>query len=310
MSWKGNEASISSKDLPKIRGKYLENVLLAKYTWFRVGGETRILFKPEDREDLQDFLKKKPPHIPFTVLGMGSNVLIRSGGIPGIVIKLGRGFSKIYLQDSLTFYVEAGVLDRNIALTAADHGLKGFEFLAGIPGTLGGALRMNAGAYGSEIKDILDRAFVLDALGNLHVLTVKDLQMGYRSCGIPEDWIFIAASLKGEKGDPALIKKNILEIMTAREETQPVYARTGGSTFANPEGMKAWELIDNAGCRGLKKGGAQVSEKHCNFLVNTGDATAEDLEDLGIEVQGRVLKSSGVLLKWEIKLLGLRNSAL
>ncbi|MBS0185391.1 MAG: UDP-N-acetylmuramate dehydrogenase [Proteobacteria bacterium] len=297
-------SSLSLKDLPKVRGRYLENVPLAKYTWFKVGGNAEILFKPADLSDLQNFLKQKNPKIPVTLLGMGSNVLIRSSGISGVVIKLGGGFSKISLKNDVILDVEAGVLDRNIALTAAEYGLSGLEFLSGIPGTLGGALRMNAGAYGSEIKDILEKALVLDPMGNLHHLNVDDLKMSYRSCGLSEDWIFVGALLRGVKGDASLIKKNILEIMTRREETQPIRARTGGSTFANPEGFKAWELIDAAGCRGLKRGGAQVSEKHCNFLINTGDATAEDLENLALEVQNRVLKSSGILLKWEIRCLG------
>ncbi|HQS83466.1 MAG: UDP-N-acetylenolpyruvoylglucosamine reductase [Alphaproteobacteria bacterium 16-39-46] len=297
-------SSLVLKELPKVRGRYLEDAPLAKYTWFRVGGNAEILFKPEDIKDLQDFLKHKNPEVPVTLLGMGSNVLIRSSGISGVVIKLGKGFSKIILKDETNLEVEAAVLDRNIALTAAEYGLSGLEFLSGIPGTLGGALRMNAGAYGSEIKDILEKAFVLDPLGNLHALSVDDLKMTYRSCGLPEGWIFVGALLRGVKGDPTLIKKAILEIMTRREETQPIRTQTGGSTFANPEGQRAWELIDAAGCRGLKRGGAQVSEKHCNFLINTGEATPEDLENLGLEVQDRVLKSSGVLLKWEIRCLG------
>ncbi|MBU6149648.1 MAG: UDP-N-acetylmuramate dehydrogenase, partial [Verrucomicrobia bacterium] len=304
MCLSANISSFTLKDLPKVRGRYLENVSLAKYTWFKVGGNAEILFKPADLSDLQSFLKQKNPKIPVALLGMGSNVLIRSSGISGVVIKLGRGFSKISLKDEVILDVEAGVLDRNIALTAAEYGLGGLEFLSGIPGTLGGALRMNAGAYASEIKDVVEKALALDPSGNLHHLSVNDLKMSYRSCGLPEDWIFVGAWLKGIKGDASLIKKNILEIMMRREETQPIRTRTGGSTFANPEGVKAWELIDSAGCRGLRRGGAQVSEKHCNFLINTGDATSEDLEALAEEVQDRVLKSSGILLKWEIRCLG------
>lgn len=293
--------------LPSVRGKYFKDVDLSKYTWFQVGGKAEILFKPADLEDLQFFLKKKPQDLSVVMLGMGSNVLIRSGGIPGVVVKLGRGFSKIGLLDGNLLEVDAGVLDRTVALTAQEAGLTGLEFLAGIPGVVGGALRMNAGAYGMEIKDVLEKAYVLDPNGNLHELFVDNLGMSYRQCGVPEDWIFVRAYLKGYPGDRQKIESRILEIMKAREETQPIRSRTGGSTFANPDGYKAWELIDKAGCRGLKRGGAYVSEKHCNFLINTGDATSEDLEGLMEEVETRVFETSGIHLKREIKCLGVRE---
>lgn len=292
--------------LPSVRGRYVKDADLAKYTWFRVGGKAEVLFKPEDLEDLQYFLKSKPKGIPIGVLGMGSNVLIRSGGIPGVVIRLNRGFSKIRLEEGNFLEVGAGVLDRTVALTAQEYGLAGLEFLAGIPGVIGGALRMNAGAYGSEMKDVLERAYVLDPNGILHELDVDQLKLSYRHCGVPEDWIFVGARLKSTPGDKEIIRARILEIMKAREETQPIHMRTGGSTFANPEDQKAWELIDKAGCRGLKQGGAQVSEKHCNFFINTGSATSEDLEDLMEEVEKRVFHTSGIHLKREIRCLGVR----
>ena len=290
--------------LPHVRGKYFMDASLSKYTWFRVGGPAEVLFKPQDLEDLQYFLRNKPENISAVMLGMGSNVLIRSGGISGVVIKLNRGFSKIRLLDGNLLEVDAGVLDRTVALTAQEFGLEGLEFLAGIPGVMGGALRMNAGAYGLEIKDVLEKADVLDPTGTLHELDVDSLKLSYRRCDLPEDWIFVRAHLKGYPGDKGKIQSRILEIMKTREETQPIRMRTGGSTFANPHGQKAWELIDKAGCRGLTRGGAQMSEKHCNFLINTGDATPEDLEELMEEVELRVFETTGVRLEREIRCLG------
>jgi UDP-N-acetylmuramate dehydrogenase len=295
--------------LPKVRGSYTENVPLSKYVWFQVGGPAEVLYKPADADDLSFFLKEKPRDIPVTIVGVGSNLLVRDQGVPGVVIKLGKGFNNIAFH-GIEVDVGAAVLDRTLSLCACDEGLEGIEFLSGVPGMIGGALRMNAGCYGSEVKDVLSAAFALDSKGTLHHLTPQDMGFGYRSCSIPEDWFFIGARLKLRSGKASVIQERISKLLAEREESQPVRSRTGGSTFTNPSGLKAWELIDKAGCRGLKIGNAQVSEKHCNFLINTGGATAEDLEKLGEEVRSRVLKASGVSLKWEIKRIGLSNSGL
>lgn len=290
--------------LPEVRGTYRENVPLAQYTWFRVGGPAEILFKPADEEDLAHFIRMVPKDIPYTFLGVGSNVLVRSGGIKGVVIRLGPSFSKIRFLENNMVEVGAGQLDRTLALEAQKAGIGGLEFLIGIPGTIGGALRMNAGAYGTEIKDILVKAYALDDRGNYHILKPEDMGLSYRHCDLPDTWVFLGACFQGVQEDPSIIYKKLEEILQTREATQPTRARTGGSTFANPLSQKAWELIDAAGCRGLKRGGAQVSEKHCNFLINTGEATSEDLEELGKEVQKRVYDKTGIELEWEIKRLG------
>jgi UDP-N-acetylmuramate dehydrogenase len=289
--------------LPKVRGRLTADAPLAQVTWFRVGGPAEILFRPADVEDLGSFLAAKPKDVPVTVIGVASNLLVRDGGIKGVVIRLGRGFVEI-TTEAETVTTGAGALDLNVAITAREAGIAGLEFLSGIPGTVGGGLRMNAGAYGSEFKDVLQSAVALDSKGARHELAPADLKLSYRHCGLPEDWIFVAARFAGATGDPLAIARRMNEIQSAREESQPIRSRTGGSTFANPPGRKAWELIDAAGCRGLKRGGAMVSEKHANFLINTGDATAADLEALGEEVRARVLAASGVALDWEIRRVG------
>lgn len=289
--------------LPKIRGRYSENALLSKVTWFQVGGPAEVLFKPADASDLQKFLREKPNDIPVTMLGVGSNILVRDAGVPGVVIRLGREFASIK-TDGNFIHAGAAALDVNVALTAQQAGLSGLEFLCGIPGTMGGALRMNAGAYGRDIRDCLVSAQALDSLGHLHDLPRDVLGLSYRHCDVPPDWIFIGATLFGLADDPAKIHARMREIMHQRESTQPVRAKTGGSTFANPDGHKAWELIDRAGCRGMKIGGAQISPKHTNFMINTGNATAADLEALGEEVRQRVLAQSGIELRWEIERIG------
>lgn len=296
-----NMHSILQK-LPSVRGRYTERAELSKLTWFRVGGFAEILYKPEDLEDLSFFLKQKSKDIPTFTLGVGSNLLVRDGGIQGVVIRL-PGFNNIVVQGN-EIEVGAGVLDRTLALVAQDESLQNLEFLAGIPGTIGGALRMNAGCYGTEIKDILVSALAIDGQGKIHKLTAEDMGFSYRHCEIPQDWIFVGARFKAKSGNSKEITTRIENLIAEREEAQPVKSRTGGSTFANPEGSKAWELIDKAGCRGLKIGGAQVSEKHCNFLINTGDATAEDLEILGETVRSRVKEISGIDLRWEIVRIG------
>lgn len=294
--------------LPEIRGTYAEDADLGAMSWFRVGGKAEILFEPADLADLTDFLKGKPAEIAVTLLGLGSNLLVRDGGVPGVVIRLGRGLAEIKAQGT-TLIAGAGANSRSVAMTSRDAGIAGLEFLSGIPGTLGGALRMNAGAYGREMKDVVTAAEALDASGTRHRLDRKALGFTYRHSAVPQDWIFIEATLQGETGDPAAIEGRIAEIAKTREETQPIRTRTGGSTFANPPGAKAWELIADAGCRGLTIGGAAVSEKHCNFLINTGTATAADLEALGEEIRRRVFAKSGVRLEWEIRRIGVAACA-
>jgi UDP-N-acetylmuramate dehydrogenase len=290
--------------LPKVRGRLTEGALLSAVTWFRAGGPAEVLFKPADRDDLAAFLAAKPADVPVTVIGVGSNLLVRDGGIPGIVIRLGRAFAEVKAEGT-TIAAGAAALDLNVALTARDAGIGGLEFLSGIPGTIGGALRMNAGAYGAELADVFLEAEALDAQGKLHRLGKLEMGFTYRHSAVPEDWIFTGGSFTGKADDPKDIHTRIQAIQAAREESQPVKARTGGSTFVNPPGHKAWKLIDEAGCRGLRKGGAMVSEKHCNFLINTGTATAADIEALGEEVRRRVRDKSGVELRWEIKRIGL-----
>jgi UDP-N-acetylmuramate dehydrogenase len=289
--------------LPAVRGRLTENAPLAGITWFRVGGPAEVMFRPADREDLIAFLAHKPADVPVTVIGVGSNLLVRDGGVPGVVIRLGKGFADVAI-DGTTLRVGAAMLDLNVAFAARDAGIAGLEFLSGIPGTIGGALRMNAGAYGREMKDVTIAAEALDPAGRLHRLTLDQLQFSYRHCGVAEDWIFLAAELTGTRDEAGAIGQRMQDIQDKREASQPIRTRTGGSTFANPTGHKAWELIDRAGCRGLRQGGAVVSEKHCNFLINTGTATAADLETLGEEVRRRVKAMSGIELAWEIRRIG------
>lgn len=293
--------------LPTVQGRYIKDTRLADHTWFRVGGEAEVLYRPLDEDDLIHFLCNKPTDIPVTVIGAGSNLLVRDGGISGVVIRLGRGFSKITVEDDLV-HVGAACLDRTVALTCRDSGVGGLEFLVGIPGTIGGAVRMNAGAYGREIKDLLVYATVIDPQGKQHHLSVDDLGMTYRHTKLPDGWIVTGAVLKGIAGqNPIDISNAIDAILAEREASQPVKGRTGGSTFKNPEADKAWKLIDAAGCRGLKRGDAQVSEKHCNFLLNLDQASANDLESLGEEIKRRVYETSGIDLQWEIVRIGNRK---
>lgn len=289
--------------LPDVRGRYRENAPLADTTWFRAGGAAEVLFRPEDADDLAQFICSVAKDIPITILGVGSNVIIRDGGVDGVVIRLGRGFTHMEVNADQVI-VGAANLDVNVAQFAADNALAGLEFLCGIPGTIGGALAMNAGAYGREIKDVLVSAEAISPAGEIRTLTLESLNYSYRQCGLPQGWIFTKAVLRGAKGDAKAIHARMEEISKAREETQPVRARTGGSTFKNPSGNKAWELIDAAGCRGMMVGEAQVSEKHCNFLINTGSARASDLEDLGETVRQKVKSHSGIELQWEIKRIG------
>ncbi|HEY5209959.1 MAG TPA: UDP-N-acetylmuramate dehydrogenase [Stellaceae bacterium] len=290
--------------LPPVRGRIAEAAPLAALTWFRVGGPAEILFRPADPLDLAGFIAAKPTDVPVTVIGVASNLLVRDGGIAGVVARLGRGFAEITVEGT-EIVAGAGALDLNVALTAREAGIAGLEFLSGIPGTVGGGLRMNAGAYGTEFKDVLVAAQLIDPAGALRTLAVEDLGLAYRHCALPEDWIFVGARFRGQAGDQGAIAQRMAEIQAAREASQPVRARTGGSTFANPAGYKAWELIDRAGCRGLIRGGAQVSDKHANFLINTGNASAADLEGLGEEVRRRVHAQFGISLDWEIRRVGI-----
>ena len=289
--------------MPKLRGRLLANQSLAELTWFRVGGPAQVFFMPDDEDDLAYFFANLPPDIPVTVVGLGSNLIVRDGGVAGAAIRLGRGFGEIAV-DGLNVRAGAAVPDVKVARAAQEAGLSGLSFLRGIPGSIGGALRMNGGAYGREVKDALTEARAVDRSGEVHRLSNADMGFSYRHCGIPDDYVFTQALFRADRGDPAVIAAEMDKITEAREATQPVRSRTGGSTFKNPPGQKAWQLIDAAGCRGLRIGDAQVSELHCNFLINLGKATAADIETLGETVRQRVKESSGVELEWEIKRIG------
>jgi UDP-N-acetylmuramate dehydrogenase len=290
--------------LPELRGRLKAGASLADLTWFRVGGPAEILYSPADEADLAYFMKNTPADIPVTMIGLGSNLLVRDGGIAGAVIRLGRGFGEIKIELGHRLRAGAAVPDVKVARAAADAGIAGLSFYRGIPGGVGGALRMNGGAHGRETKEVVMEARAVDRQGNVHVLPVAELHYAYRHCGAPEDFVFTEALFQGEPGEPAEILAEMDGIAAYREEVQPIKSRTGGSTFKNPPGDKAWQLIDAAGCRGLSIGDAKVSEMHCNFLINEGSATGADLEELGETVRARVKETSGVELEWEIKRLG------
>ncbi|MEQ1889791.1 MAG: UDP-N-acetylmuramate dehydrogenase [Alphaproteobacteria bacterium] len=295
--------------LPIVRGRVKAEAGLAQLTWFRVGGPAEILFEPQDAQDLADFLAGLPDDVDVTVIGAGSNVLIRDGGIRGVVVQLGAGFSNIQISDNGLILAGAAAMDVKVASVARDAGLTGLEFLRGVPGTMGGAVRMNAGAFGGELKDIFVCALGIGRNGSPCEFSLADAQFGYRSSAIPQNVILTQICVRGRPGGRAAITARMAEIAAERSANQPLGARTGGSTFANPTdpaaaGRKAWELIDAAGCRGLRRGAAMVSEKHCNFLVNCGAATAADLEQLGEHVRARVLETSGIVLHWEIQRIG------
>ena len=293
--------------LPPVRGTYIEDAPLGGMTWFRVGGAAETLFQPADADDLAAFLAARPKDIPVTMLGLGSNLLVRDGGVPGVVIHMGKPFAEITVEDG-TIHAGAGAAGLKVANAAAAGGLAGLEFLAGIPGTVGGAIRMNAGAYGHEVSEVLIDADTISGMGRRERIPARALDFGYRHSALPPDSVVIGGTFHARRGDPAKIRARIAEIRAAREASQPLRTRTGGSTFKNPPGAnapKAWELIDAAGCRGLSRGGAMVSDLHCNFLINTGTATAADLEELGEEVRQRVRETSGIELDWEIRRVGL-----
>jgi UDP-N-acetylmuramate dehydrogenase len=291
--------------LPDLRGRMEANRRMEDITWFRVGGPAQLLYTPADEADLSYFLAHAACDLPVTVVGVGSNLLVRDGGIPGVVIRLGgRGFGKIEPEDGHRIRVGTAVPDMRLAQGAAKAGISGLAFYRGIPGTVGGALRMNAGAHGTETADVLVEARAVDRSGQIHALSLAELAYTYRHCGASEELIFTEALYQGTGGDTADIERAMQEVADYREAVQPIKSRTGGSTFKNPPGHSSWKLIDAAGCRGLRVGGAHVSEMHCNFLINDGEASAEDIETLGETVRARVKAATGIELEWEIKRLG------
>jgi UDP-N-acetylmuramate dehydrogenase len=297
------------KTLPTVRGRLEAMAPLADVTWFRVGGPAEVLFTPADEADLAAFLKLLPLSVPVYVIGVGSNLLVRDGGIPGIVVRLGKGFSDVKVEDASKIRTGTAVPDVRVARFAADNFIDGLTFLRGIPGTIGGALRMNGGAYGGETKDVLVEARAVDRQGNIHVLSNAEMKYSYRHCGAAEDLIFTEALFQGRPGNQDEIVAAMNKITESREATQPVKSRTGGSTFKNPPGQKSWQLIDQAGMRGFAVGPAKVSDMHCNFLINEGGATAAQIEELGETVRARVKATSGIELDWEIKRIGLAAGA-
>ncbi|MBN9542952.1 MAG: UDP-N-acetylmuramate dehydrogenase [Alphaproteobacteria bacterium] len=292
--------------LPEVRGSYRFDADLSKTTWFRVGGKAQVLFKPEDEDDLSYFMANKPDELPIFVLGVGSNILIRDGGIKGVVIKLGKNFANISHESNI-INCGAACLDVNVANYAMQNNVGGLEFLVGVPGTIGGAIRMNAGAYGRETSEVLSLANAVNSKGEQITLSNHDFGFKYRGSKAPKDLIFTSATFEGNFEDSGIIKQKMDDISKSREESQPIRSRTGGSTFKNPEGAKAWELIDKVGLRGYSIGGAQFSEKHCNFLINTGNASAKDIESLGELARARVRDAFGIDLEWEIKIIGDAN---
>ena len=289
--------------LPEVRGSLRADVPLAPFTWLRVGGAAEALFMPKDEADLAHFLSSTPDNIPVQILGVASNTLVRDGGVKGVVVRLGPAFGKVS-TDGVSVTAGAAALDRTVAKKAAGAGIAGLEFYAGVPGTIGGALRMNAGCYGAETKDILQSVVALNRSGRRQVMTLDDMQYSYRHCGASKDLFFVEAVFKGTADEPAAIQSRMDDITAKRESSQPIREKTGGSTFKNPDGQSSWKLIDAAGCRGLRVGGAQMSEQHCNFMINADGATAADLEKLGETVRARVLETQGVDLHWEVRRIG------
>ena len=290
--------------LPSVRGKLSPSAPLGPLVWFKAGGAAEWLFEPADVADLQAFLRDLDPGVPVMALGLGSNLIVRDGGVPGVVVRLGKAFAAVSPKNSLILNCGGGASGILVSSTARDHGIAGLEFLRSIPGTVGGFVRMNGGAYGREVKDILVDCDVVLRSGELVTLAAADLHYTYRHSDLPDGAIVVAARFRGAPGDPAAIQAEMDRISAAREQSQPLRSKTGGSTFKNPAGLKAWELVDAAGCRGLAMGGAQVSEKHTNFLINTGNAASADIEGLGEEVRRRVKAQSGVDLEWEIQRVG------
>ena len=295
---------VTTLTLPPLRGSLSYHVSLAPYSWFRVGGPADLFFAPEDENDLSVFLSALPSDVPVLVLGLGSNLLVRDGGFRGVAIKLGKGFQAIATDEQHRVTAGAGAADVKVARIAAEAGIAGLSFLRGIPGTIGGALRMNGGAYGGETKDVFVSARGVDRSGLVHAFNHAAMGFTYRHCAVADDIIFTEAVLQGRPGESAAILAEMNVITEARSATQPVNTRTGGSTFRNPHGYKAWELVDQAGFRGFKKGGAEVSPLHTNFLIAHEGAKASDIESLGEEIRSRVFEQSGIRLEWEIKRVG------
>jgi len=291
--------------LPEVRGSLRADVPLAPFTWLRVGGAAEALFMPKDEADLAHFLSSTPDDIPVQVLGVASNTLVRDGGVKGVVIRLGPTFGNVETK-GLRVTAGTAALDKTVAKKAAIAGIAGLEFYAGVPGTIGGALRMNAGCYGSETQDVLVSAVALDRTGRRQVMDLAEMNYSYRQCGAPGDLIFTEAVFEGTSDTPENILARMDEITAKRESSQPIREKTGGSTFKNPEGYSSWKLIDAAGCRGLRVGGAQMSEQHCNFMINADGASAADLEQLGETVRAKVLETQGVELNWEVRRIGER----
>jgi UDP-N-acetylmuramate dehydrogenase len=293
-----------TRALPELKGRLTASTRLAEITWFRVGGPAEVLFAPADEADLAYALARIPREVPVFTLGLGSNLLVRDGGVRGVVVRLGRGFGQVETLDGHRLRTGTAVPDVKVARAAADAGISGLAFYRGIPGSIGGALRMNAGAHGRETKDVLVSARAVDRAGRIHELSNADMGFTYRHCGVPDDWIFTEATFAGEPGDPDTILSDMNDVAEYRAKNQPIKERTGGSTFKNPPGSSAWKLVDAAGMRGFRVGGAKVSEMHCNFLINDADASAEDVERLGETVRARVKTSQGVTLEWEIIRIG------
>ena len=316
-AWAGSDEPTESElaadlraQMPDLRGRLLPHASLADLTWFRVGGPAEVLFSPADEEDLASFLSRLPEEMPVTTIGLGSNLIVRDGGVPGVVIRLGgKGFGAIAVEEDCRVRAGTAAPDVKVSRAAADAGIDGLAFYRGIPGSIGGALRMNAGAHGGETTDVLIEARAVDRTGAVRVFSHADMGFSYRHSEAPSDVIFTQALFQGRQGDRATIQAEMDRVTEAREAAQPIREKTGGSTFKNPPGNKAWKLIDAAGCRGLVVGGAQVSEMHCNFLINQGNATASDIETLGEEVRRRVRDTSGVELEWEIKRIGVEPDA-
>ena len=293
------------KKLPAVRGRLEANAPLADLTWFRVGGPAEVLFAPADEEDIDAFLRATPLDVPVYVIGVGSNLLVRDGGVPGVVIRMGRAFMDVALEGENLVRAGTAALDVRVARFAAENSIDALTFLRGIPGTIGGALRMNGGAYGGETKDVLVEAQGFNRKGELKVLSNAEMKYTYRHCGAPEDMIFTSALFQGRPGNKDEILAAMDKITASREATQPIKSKTGGSTFKNPPHNKSWQLIDKAGMRGFAIGPAKVSEQHCNFLINEGGATAAQIEQLGETIRARVKETSGIELEWEIKRIGI-----
>jgi len=301
----GNEGqSFDKLRTDGVRGRLKEDAPLAPLVWFKSGGNAELLFEPADRDDLVDYLKGLNPETPVMALGLGSNMIVRDGGVPGVTVRLGKPFARVERIDEVTLKCGGGASGILVSSSARDAGIAGVEFLRSIPGTVGGFVRMNGGAYGRETCDILVECEVVLRSGEVVTMSASELRYSYRHSELPEQAIVVSATFRGEPGDPAAIQAEMDRIAASREESQPLRSRTGGSTFKNPPGHKAWALVDAAGCRGLRLGDAQVSEKHCNFLLNLGNASSSEIEELGEEVRRRVQDKTNITLEWEIQRIG------